>query len=242
MIEIKNGAIFIADVHYQKDAREEFYTFLSSIKDKKIKTDQLILMGDIFDLLVGGVDYTIKVNKKLIDLIDKISKDIEIVYIEGNHDFNLTKIFTNIKIIPFNKQPMVVKFFDKYIIFSHGDNFQGLRYKIYTTLIRSKTLLFILNKIDKILKNKISKNILKKQINKNLCKKSKDIQNISKQKFKIYDITFKEFDLILEGHYHEDREFIYKDRVYKFLPSFACDKVATQIFFKEEIVFNQIKG
>jgi len=242
MISIKNEALFIADAHYQKGVREELYNLLSSIKSKKIKTTQIIFMGDIFDLLVGSISYTIKQNQKIIDLINKISKDIEIIYFEGNHDFNLKKIFPNIKIIPYKDQPTTVKFFDKTIAISHGDSFNSIKYNIYTAIIRSKIALLLLNMIDNLFKNSISKKILKKQKNKNLCKKSKDIQNISKQKFKIYDITLKEFDLILEGHYHEDMEFVYGKRVYKFLPSYACQKVATQIFFKEEIVFNQIKG
>ena len=80
--EIKDGAIFVADVHLNRK-RDKFYSFLVDIKNKKIKTSQLFLMGDIFDLLVGGVSYTIKENKKYIELINEISKEVELFFLRG---------------------------------------------------------------------------------------------------------------------------------------------------------------
>jgi UDP-2,3-diacylglucosamine hydrolase len=74
--EIKEGAIFVADAHIN-EKRDNFLKFLQSIKEEEIKTSQLFLMGDIFDLLVGNVKYTYKTNQKYIDLINKISKKIK---------------------------------------------------------------------------------------------------------------------------------------------------------------------
>ncbi len=239
-MKIEDGAIFIADAHYQKGVREELLVLLDDIQKKRIQTSQIFLMGDIFDLLVGGVSYTIEQNKEVIASLNQLSKSHQIIYLEGNHDFNLKSIFKDMSIYPLQKQPLVLEYHNKRIALSHGDNFESPSYKLYSYLIRNKISLFFLNLIDRLLKNKISKDILLTQKNKNLCKKSKDFKQKAKQKLKFYDITHNRFDLICEGHYHMDEEYIFDTTRYRFFPSYACGGSITQIHFKEEIVFNQI--
>lgn len=100
--KIQDDAIFIADAHYQVGLREDFYHFLEKIESGDIQTSQLIMIGDMFDLLVGAIDYTVKENQKVIDIIHKLSEKMEILYFEGNHDFNLQKLFPKVKVIKFS--------------------------------------------------------------------------------------------------------------------------------------------
>ena len=51
-ITLQEGAILIADAHYS-DKHPEFYAFLKALDSGQIKTKQLILMGDMFELLFG---------------------------------------------------------------------------------------------------------------------------------------------------------------------------------------------
>jgi len=55
--KLQKGAILLADAHYPNHKKEEFVSFLEEIKTKKLFASQLILMGDIFDLLVGNSPY-----------------------------------------------------------------------------------------------------------------------------------------------------------------------------------------
>jgi len=237
MIELREGAVFVADVHYHVGVREEFEQFL-----REFDADQLVLMGDIFDLLVGEVEYTIKQNQKIIDLLNDLSQKIPIIYIEGNHDFNLERLFPDIIVVPIAKQPILCRYESKIIALSHGDKFGKKSYKLYTRIIRDRVFLHILNTIDKLKSNFISKKILKKQKNKKFCKKSKDFEEFAKQKLKIYDITLNRFDLICEGHYHIDREFLLGEKRYKIFASFACDGSYYRLKpLTEEVVFNHLK-
>jgi UDP-2,3-diacylglucosamine hydrolase len=242
MIELSDEALFVADAHYQDGVREEFYDFLLQLYHGDIKADELVFMGDMFDLLVGKITYTTEKNKKLINLINQISKTKKIIYLEGNHDFSLKSIFPNLIIVPFSSQPLIIKYHQKIIALSHGDNFSKVGYRFYTLFIRNPFVLNILNFIDKFTNNSISKKILKNQENKKICKKIKNFHNLAKQKSKFYDIASNRFDLICEGHYHMDEKFVFKDVKYKFFSSFACEKVYYKMNFTEEIVFNQIKG
>ncbi len=230
---IEDGAIFVADAHV-RDGREEFFEFLQQIKSKKIKTTQLFLMGDIFDLLVGGVRYTLNYNKKYIDLINELSKEIQIYYFEGNHDFSLKKIFPNIVIFPIEKQPVKFKHREDKILLCHGDIVTPLIYKVYTKFIRNKMVLYIASFFDTVCGGCIVKKIIDGQKNKLLCRKIENFEDIICQRMRKLDI--KDIKYFIEGHFHQNREFDCLEKKYINLPSFACNKsffiVQSQIGFK----------
>jgi len=211
-LNLKEGALLVADAHYPNHKKEQFLKLLNSINSNKIKTPQLILMGDIFDLLVGNSPYLKLKFKDEIKLLDEIAKKIEVIYLEGNHDFYLKPLFKNIKVIPLQKQPLLGKLKDKIIALSHGDIFiTPLNYKIYTKVIRNPLIL-------KILPDLIAKYKLKSMQKKSLCKDIKNFKDIVKQKRRLY-----KSDIIIEGHFHQG---IIVNNYYA-LPSFACnEKVA----------------
>ena len=238
MIEILQGAIFISDAH-EGEKRENFYKFLSKIEQKEIFVPQLIFMGDMFDLLVYQISQTKKLNEKTVNIINRLSKRIEIIYLEGNHDFSIKNIFPYCKVFPIEKQPLECKFIDKTILLSHGDIYQNREYQRYTKIIRNSTVLRILNIINILTFNSLLKIILEKQNIKNMCNKKEILNNI-KRKSKIYDIENSRFDFICEGHYHQNREYTFEKYKYKVFSSFACDNSYFQIDFQGEIVFKQI--
>jgi len=220
--KIKNGAIFIADAH-ENDKRDSFYRFLQMIESKQINTTQLFLMGDMFDLLVGKVEYSVKKYQKYIDLIDRISLHVEIFYFEGNHDFGLSNIFKNVKIIPIQQQAKKFTLEDDTLVYlSHGDKYGGFIHNAYTKLIRSTAVLSFLNSIDKKLNNYISKKIENNQFKKNICSKIKNFENLISSKIENYNATKNSY--IVEGHYHQNQIFSINNINYINLPSFACNQ------------------
>jgi UDP-2,3-diacylglucosamine hydrolase len=222
LLTLHKEHILVCDVHYNQN-RTDFINFLEKIYNQEIITKQLILNGDIFDLLVGVIDYTIDYNKKLIDLINKISKNIEVIYLEGNHDFCLQNIFENIKVYSIKQQPVIFKYHDKKIAISHGDIFtQDFFYDMYVGLIRNKTFLKFLNFVDKRIDNKISKQIIENQINKNKCYKINDFETIASKRLSFYNHL--KVDMVVEGHHHQDMTFLEKSVKYINLPAFVCNK------------------
>ncbi|WP_024954976.1 UDP-2,3-diacylglucosamine diphosphatase [Sulfurospirillum arcachonense] len=219
-LKINNGAIFIADAH-EDENNEDFYNFLKQIDSKKIQASQLFLMGDMFDLLVGKVNYGVSKYKKYIELIEKISCSIEVIYYEGNHDFSLSTLFKNVKVIPIENQPTKALLEDGTVVYlSHGDKYGDLIHKIYTKLIRSNGVLKVLNMIDMMTNNTISKNIENAQLKKHLCKKIENFEDIISAKLFHYKALKNSY--ILEGHYHQNYKFKRNDINYINLPSFAC--------------------
>ncbi|TQR53698.1 hypothetical protein [Campylobacter troglodytis] len=108
-LELKNGAFLIADAH-ENEQRQGFLKLLKALESGDIQTPQLILMGDIFEILVGEISKTHDFVAPYITLLESLAtKDIEVLYIEGNHDFNLAKIFKNVRVFSLENQPLSLK-------------------------------------------------------------------------------------------------------------------------------------
>jgi len=112
MLTIKENALFIADSHYPHHG-DAFLDTLQKLDRGEIQTSQLFLMGDNFDLLFGYNDYIQTFSQEAIDLLQKLSKKIEIHYFEGNHDFCLKDIFVNMNVYTRDDQPIVFLLGDK---------------------------------------------------------------------------------------------------------------------------------
>jgi UDP-2,3-diacylglucosamine hydrolase len=129
-LEIKDGALFIADAHENGKNRVLFAEFLHRIKSGEIAPAQLFLMGDIFDLLVGGVKTTQLLFQNEITCLEEIGQKIDVFYFEGNHDFNLNMVFSNVKVIPLKKQPILFESECGSFWLAHGDLNGGPRYRL----------------------------------------------------------------------------------------------------------------
>jgi len=223
--QIEENALFIADAHYPHHGND-FLKILRKVDNQKLKTTQLFLMGDIFDLLFGYNSYIQSFSKEGIELLQKLSKDIEIIYLEGNHDFCLKEVFPNIKIYNREEQPVHFRLNNQDVYLSHGDKYQtGLGYNLYSKILRTKITLQLLKPFEeKIINHRIKKLKIKK-----ICGNFKGYQ-------KRFDAIIKHYPkdvLIIEGHFHQ--ALFYKN--YISLPSLACQgKVAiiknSRLFFR----------
>lgn len=233
-LEIQNGAIFVADVHYSSK-RDAFLGFLQDLKFGKIQTNQLFLMGDIFDLLIGNIKQTISNNQKCIDLINEISQKMQVIYLEGNHDFLLKKLFPNVLVFPYGFQPLLFSANSKSVLLSHGDFGFSLKYEIFTFIFRSKLFLFSL---DLLSLNRFNSKYINKKIShlntKNICTKIKNFAQIAKGRVKKYA---RNADFFVEGHYHQGLEEKFFDTTYINLESFACTKSYYVVEFASFSVF-----
>ena len=215
-LSIKDDAIFVADAHFNKKNRE-FLTFLKKVESNEIITTQLFLMGDIFDFISGESRYFIKQNIEVINLLNKLSNEIEIIYLEGNHDYNLKTVFPNIKVIKRENQPLVAKYEDKTVSLAHGDNFINWKYDLYCKFIRNTIFLRFMNFID--INFFISKKIEEALVKKNICHTIKNFEHIVSKRVKNYDA-----DIIIEGHYHQGNSYFLDEKMYINVPSLCCQK------------------
>ena len=208
--QIKELALFIADAHYPHHG-DAFLTLLKNIESQNIKTSQIFLMGDIFDLLFGYNEYIKSFSEEGIELLQRLSKKIEIVYLEGNHDFSLQEIFPDIKVYKREQQPIHYKLNHQDVYLSHGDKYEtGFGYNLYSKLLRNKTLLTTLRPFEK----QIIDHRMKKLKQKKICGNFKGF----KKRFDAIRSHYPKDSLIIEGHFHQALQ----HKNYISLPSLAC--------------------
>ena len=215
-LSIKQDAIFLADSHFNEKNRE-LLIFLEKVESKEIVTTQLFLMGDMIDFISGESRYFIQQNIEVINLLNKLSNEIEIIYLEGNHDYNLKSIFPNIQVIKRENQPLLAKFQEKTVALSHGDNFINWKYDLYCKFIRNTIFLKFMNFID--VNFFISKKIEEALVKKSICHKMKNFEEIVSKRVKNYNA-----DIIIEGHYHQGNSYFMDEKMYINIPSLCCAK------------------
>ena len=207
---LKEKAIFIADSHYPHHGAE-FLDILNKIKFKELDISQLFLMGDNFDLLFGHIKYIKSFSQEAIDILNEISCNIDVYYLEGNHDFNLKSIFPNINVYKREYQPLECSLSDKRVALSHGDKYtMGFGYNLYSKILRSTLFLKLVSPISGFI-IKYQMNALK---NKNICHEYFGFENRIDNILKHYE----DYDLVIEGHYHQSKVV----GKYISLPSLAC--------------------
>lgn len=230
---IKPGAIFIADAH-ENVGRDGFLRFLRALDGGKVAMPpQIFLMGDMFDFLAGGCEYTLKFAHEHINLINKIAKKTQIFYFEGNHDFNLESVFKNVQIYPIQRQPAeFTTLSGERVQIAHGDIFLPFIDKYALRFLRLKFFLKFMNMIDKMLNFKISRAILDRLTRKNLSYKISNFKELMSYHLRGYNAN-----IVIEGHFHQGEIFYVKDKFYINLPSFACE----QRYFVVEYAHEKIK-
>ena len=210
--QLKEGALFIADAHYPHHGNA-FLTLLKKLEKKELNPPQLFLMGDIFDLLFGHNNYIQTFSKEAITLLQKLSLELKIIYLEGNHDFCLKEIFPHIKVYPRHEQPLHFKLNGQDVFLSHGDKYEtNFGYNFYSLLLRKKTTLTLLRPFEK----QIIDHRMKKLKEKNICGNFKGYQ----KRFDAILSHYPKDSLVIEGHFHQ--ALVHKN--YISLPSLACQR------------------
>jgi len=227
LVEIEEGALFIADSHYPHHG-DAFLTLLQKIESGEIQTSQLFLMGDNFDLLFGYNDYIQTFSEEVIALLQRLSQQIEIHYFEGNHDFCLKDIFPNINVYSRETQPIHFTFNGKKVTMSHGDKYvTGLGYDLYCKILRNKTTLTLLKPFEKA----IIKHRMQKLSQKKICHAFHGFE----KRVEAILVHYADADLVIEGHFHQSR----KLGKYISLPSQACQGMVA-VVEEGKIVFTSL--
>ncbi len=134
-------AIF-SDLHLpvQNEDRSKklFAKALEHLRQKKIT--HLWLLGDIFDLLIGPFDFWFDVHQDIFNELRALKRQgCEILWLEGNHDFHISKLCRELK-IDLRDGEQTFQFGEKKYFLAHGDlvNTEDLAYHQWRQRTRAK--------------------------------------------------------------------------------------------------------
>ncbi len=219
----------ISDLHITSTSNnDESFNLLKKFISNPLVMDStdIILLGDIFDLMVGN---HIQYSDEFKEYFDQISSILDtgknIYYIEGNHDFHLIKLYKKL----YGKRDNLHVLSDGFFInrwgmnfyFTHGDDIEigNYAYKAYKFLVRSFLFKFIANNIPyNILKN-IGSNLSNYSREKNVEEMmNNSFKDYVKSKFRQSAIEFKKkncnINYIISGHSHIKDYYVESDFTY----------------------------
>lgn len=138
-LKLNTDALFIADSHYNRQNSRDLIGYLYLLFDHS--PSQMILFGDIAQVLVGNLKSSLEANIELIELLSAF-KNTQIIWLEGNHDFALKALqkkgyLKNTTIVPRCAQPLLAEYDGKHYYLAHGDLFLGLKYELYAKTLRA---------------------------------------------------------------------------------------------------------
>jgi len=151
-------AIF-SDLHLSLTKRSEHEAlFVKTLRDlRSQKTQELWLLGDIFDMMVGPFEFWAERHPEFFKELEEWKNDGRaVVWIQGNHDFFLDELLAKRGVIVSDDhiERLVGK---KRIFLAHGDlvNLDDRNYLEWRAFTRSPSVRYVLRKIPGFLRNKL---------------------------------------------------------------------------------------
>ena len=157
--DLQAEMVLVSDVHLQtlEDQRgQQFMKFLDLVERGSV--GRFVLLGDILDFCLGSSSFYKTKFSLLGEKLKKISQSgTEVIFLEGNHEFDLEKIHWPQIHIPREKELILsMKNGDK-ILLTHGDLiYSTRRYRWFRWFIKSRFILFIVSKIPAPLMDRIA--------------------------------------------------------------------------------------
>jgi UDP-2,3-diacylglucosamine hydrolase len=215
---LKEGALFVADLHWRPGdpSLPELVNFLL-----KKPPPQLIFAGDIFHLLLNFPEL-VEWNREGIEGLWELSRQSELYYLEGNHDFGIRGILPGV--VEGLHSPT------QQITIHHGDWGEGIGYSLYRWVIRRRVTQLLLHYGTGNWRNGwLFKKILEKPVR--VPAQFPISQLFSRKNWK---------GVLIEGHYHTPGGFFqHQGRGYLALPCYySTGRVA--LFDKNKFYFGKI--
>src|SRR5262245_14391350 len=123
MAQVRSSAprmVFAADVHLEPSRPDRAERFLAWIESLDPKSDELWLLGDLFDLWVAPRQATLPFYRPLIDrLAARVRDGLVVRFVHGNRDFLLGSRFERKTGIHVHEDPMVAEHCGKRLLLTH---------------------------------------------------------------------------------------------------------------------------
>lgn len=203
--------LVLADAHLLFPEHADYAALLCFLQRHEEEIDRLILLGDMFEFITGHPKTHFACYAPFIQRLDRLSaRGVEIVYCEGNHDFNLASFFGEVKgwKVFADLAPLTTAFGKS--LFCHGDlidpNEKG--YRLLRSFLRSRLIWFLMN----LVPQSLIWHIAQKASGKSRRRRQRQPQRlVAKEVLKGFALKQWErgYPLVVTGHFH--REWVWQE-------------------------------
>jgi UDP-2,3-diacylglucosamine hydrolase len=202
----------ISDLHIKNDNDNATNLFIQFINHPKvIESQKIILLGDMFDLLVGNhEEYYSQYKTFFSSLRTIIERGQKIIYFEGNHDLHLKKLLkkwlekNNLphSSLILHRKPEIIKWNEKKLYLTHGDeiDYDNFSYLLYRRSVSSGSLDFIADYLMPYKIFELAGKLAAKQSKKRSSKYFDREKN--REKYRLGASLIKDVDIVISGHTH----------------------------------------
>ena len=205
-INISDSAVFISDLHLADNASNKI--FLNFLEDSSDFTNNLFILGDLFDYWVGD-DSGMYLNE--ISALKKFGEQKNIYFIHGNRDFLIGKKFFRENQITILDDETRITLGHHHVLLMHGDTLcsDDTDYQAFRKEVRSKE--WQDNFLAKELDERITiANNLREQSKKLNLNKPENIIDVNEKTVVSVIEKNHPIDILIHGHTHRQNTHRYK--------------------------------
>jgi UDP-2,3-diacylglucosamine hydrolase len=115
-------ALFVSDLHLQPAMAHTTAAFLEFLEQHASRTQQLYLLGDIFEAWAGDDDLDDAYNRRIVDALGRLrAKGVTLYWIAGNRDFLAGERFAQASGAVLLPDPYIARIAGRTIVLTHGD-------------------------------------------------------------------------------------------------------------------------
>lgn len=220
---MSSKAVFVSDIHLlsgDDPKTKTFVRFLGQLlEETKSGSSEaithLFLVGDIFDLWVGGHSYFADRFESVVSAVQALVKaGVQVHYFEGNHDLHLTQFWKNKVGVQVHPDSGEFEINGVAVRVEHGDliNPDDTGYLFLRRFLRSKPMKFLsLNLPDRAVKAIGEKaSAASRDYTSNAKSKPQDAIRELIRRHAEEQFRKRSFDLIITGHVHVTDDFTFK--------------------------------
>jgi UDP-2,3-diacylglucosamine hydrolase len=196
----------VSDLHLNPTSDTLNRSFLVFLETAQSQGDQVLILGDLFDLWFGNPDLSFPYQAPILDrMADFALKGLVMDYVEGNRDFGISKlrgkVFRDVY-----KDSIQVKWGDRWIHAEHGDliNLDDRQYRLWRKVIKSNATFFLIDRLPSSFLLRTALYLEKRLKSTNVRNKMQYPEQRSK------DFCAKQrtsgMDIVIVGHFHVERE------------------------------------
>ena len=132
--------VILSDLHLWGPEDPLYRALLRFIDTKLEHGDKFFIVGDLFDLFIGNKTVFVERYYELINQLRGLAtRNVEVFYIEGNHDFHLENIFDDCGHVRLYADQLHYEWDGRKFHFCHGDkiNWRDIGYLSFRLLTRN---------------------------------------------------------------------------------------------------------